>query len=183
MEGKLNRRKRKIKITSWLNQQQFDIITFADFIDKDKLIYKDVLNIFKYGYVDGYAEIIKNRIDAIKKVDDESLPIKAYKEKKNTIYYKNEETQKWLKLKVEDLHLIIMPIQRCMFVYSNEWVNNIGEDEIYGNEYKTYVANKQSVTGSVDEKAINKQRSNIYSQIYNHIKKSINSEEMTQIVF
>ena len=59
LEGKLNRRKRKIKITSWLNQQQFDTITFADFIDKDKLIYKDVLNIFKYGYVDGYAEIIK----------------------------------------------------------------------------------------------------------------------------
>ncbi len=183
LEGKINRRKRKIKITSWLGQQQFDTITFADFINKDKLIYKDVLNIFKYGYVDGYTEIIKNRIDAIKKVDDESLPIKAYKEKKNTIYYKNEETQKWTAMKVEDLHLIIMPIQRCMFVYLNEWVDSIGDDKIYGEEYKTYVANKQSVTGAVDEKAIDKQRNNIYNQIYNHIKKSINSEEMTQIVF
>ena len=32
LEGKLNRRKRKIKITSWLGQQQFDTVTFADFI-------------------------------------------------------------------------------------------------------------------------------------------------------
>ena len=54
---------------------------------------------------------------------------------------------------------------------------------VYGEEYKTYVTNKQSVTGAVDEKAIAKQRNNIYSQVYNYIKKSINSEEMTQIVF
>ena len=110
------------------------------------------------------------------------MPIKAYKEKKNTIYYKNQETQKWTAMKVEDLHLIIMPIQRCMFVYLNEWVDSIGDDKIYGEEYKTYVTNKQSVTGAVDEKAIAKQRNNIIVR-YIIIKKSINSEEMTQMVF
>tara|TARA_B100000902_G_scaffold204169_1_gene194669 strand:+ start:7049 stop:7783 length:735 start_codon:yes stop_codon:yes gene_type:complete len=154
LKNRSSKRRKKINIVDWLNENQQSDNTF-DLWKKEMTVNKDDLNLLFNTDFQTCIEVC-----LLNNIQKNSSVIKSFSQNKNTIYVKN---CKWDILSIDEFQKLINYIQRKLMFLFSEWSKTLKENEIYGSNNMTYLKNQQKIFGGYN---LNKTVKKIYNKIY-----------------
>ena len=182
LEGKMEeinkwviKKKKKINVLDWLNNNLKPNITFDQVLDKIIVCEKDILNLFDYSFYDVLNIIFSNNIYQF---NENENPIFAFIQKTNVFYiYDNDCIWKELsrEILIKFLNKIHMKIIKCFYDWKKTKINEIKIDDNFATR-----CNKSSVKlMSIEfkqESILNKIISQMYSKMKTDMKALIEYE-------
>lgn len=173
LQKSIESKKKRLNIIDWLNtnHSSANTITFADWCAGVKLERKHLEFIFETNYIPGITNIFEEFLP-INKAD--SLPIRSFDQKINTLFIYIDNTHKWKIMSDEDFGKMVGVISKqimCEFVkWQRENYNNV-KNKTDDNHDIQYATNIQKVIGA----KFTKQQlySKIRAALYNHLKMNL----------
>jgi len=165
LKNRTSRRRKKINILDWLNENQQIDQDFNTWKNEMKIDKKDLELLFNTDFQTCIEMCLLNNIQ------HNDNTIKSFSQNKNTIYVKNA---KWDVMNIYEFQKLINFIQRKLMVLFSDWTKSLTENQIYGSNNMKYLRNQQKIFGGYNlEKTIKKIYNNIYKEINTDVKNLI----------
>uniref|UniRef100_A0A6C0C349 C2H2-type domain-containing protein n=1 Tax=viral metagenome TaxID=1070528 RepID=A0A6C0C349_9ZZZZ len=171
LKNKYSRRRKKINIIEWLNENQQTELVLNVWKNNMTINNKDLDLLFNTDFETCIEICLLNNIQT------NDSTIKAFSQNKNIIYVKNT---KWEILSIHEFKKIISFIQRKLMCLFSQWSKTLTENKIYGSDNMVFLKNQQKIFGGYNlDKTIKK----IYNKIYREINADVKNLIEYQISF
>ena len=128
-------KKKRIHVKSWLDQNYCEVQSFDIFMSKRAITSCDYAAVCKFDYIDGIIMILKKMFPI---ESEPSLPIKAFEQKENTLFVKNDDG--WNIMSNIELEGAVASISKQLMTHFVKWQESnkhrLSEDS-YVEEYMT----------------------------------------------
>lgn len=163
-------KKKKLHVKDWLNQNYSNVESFDSFMSKKSLTENDYKDVCMYDYLEGVLMILKKMFPV---ESDNSLPIRAFDQKDNTFFVKNDD--EWNTMSTTELEGLIASISKqlmTMFVAWQEANKHRLSQDSYTEEYMDTL---QKMLGSnySSDAVIVKIKKNLYKHLKTNLKSVI----------
>ena len=145
LEGIVQRtQKKKLSVTAWLDENASPSQSFNEWFGALEIDQTDVERVFEHDHIKGIISVLENKTSA---VSIETLPIRSFKQKENTLYIFNGE--KWEAMSVDLLKTFVACISKGIRVIFRKWVDENQEkiDNLHSDFSTTYLEKLYKVNG------------------------------------
>lgn len=166
-------KKKRLNVKEWLDQNCSNIRSFASFMSKKTITTDDYKDVCKYDYLEGIIMILKKMFPLD---SDNSIPIRAFDQKDNTLFVKNDDG--WNTMSTIELEGIISSIGKQlmkMFVVWQEANKHRLSQDSYTEEYMDTL---QKMIGSNfnNDIVVVKIKRSLYKHLKTNLKNVIQNE-------
>ena len=166
--------KNKISILDYLNNNYSNFeYDFVDFTKSISIGLEELELIFKNDYINGIIEIINNIL-----IRNNNIPLKAFNQKENCLYFYSKENKYWKILENDDFNKFIKYFSKNLLNIFAKW-KLVTELKLSNEEFsEIYIKNmKKVIGGNFEKKNINQILHNkIYKLIKVDLKKIVTYE-------
>jgi len=152
--------KKRVPIKEWLETNYKKVITFESFMLNKTITVEDYNYLCKNGYVEGMIMILKNLFPQSL---CSQLPIKAFNQKDNTLFIKNEEG--WTIMTTIELEGIISTFGKQLMTYFVEWQESNKHRLTEDNYIEEYMTILQKIIGCKSESVLLKIKRGLYKHV------------------
>lgn len=136
--------KKKLSVTAWLDENASPSQSFNHWFGALEIDQSDIERIFEHDHIKGINSVLENKTSA---VPIDTLPIRSFKQKENTLYIFNGE--KWEAMSAELLKTFVACISKDLRIIFRKWVDENQEkiDNVHSDFSTTYLEKLYKVNG------------------------------------
>ena len=172
LEKKVYKKKQKIKILDWLNDNIEIKIHFDDWIKSIEVDREDFDVMLNETLMDCIVNIFEKNMEQIDKA-----PMQCFIQKKNCLFVFNG---KWKLYTYKDFSSVVYKLQRKLLHHFDNWLKEMGDDIYNNRKNDIYLTNNGKILGNGNMKKVSDK---IYHKIYNKSKINVRDIMEFEIIF
>lgn len=189
MSSWIHNNKKKVNVSEWLNENRKPFICYNRWVETIEIDMTDMEFVIKHNFIEGSRLIVKKLLGGENLEYTETLPIRAFDQKENTLYVFNECEQneqdiksgEWNLITSEQFDLLFNKITRGLIGQLKAWQDKYKNRLFESGFTEKYIENIKKLTGGDLTKE--QQYYKIKQMFYNNLKVNIKNIIQYEFVF